>query len=122
MLASASKVRLKAKFDGSSQSAPTDGTVMSEVKPIHLPLSAVSTLPELDDLIERIVQKTLAQVGYPDPSNPFINSKACAELIGVSPEHLCAMRPVAKARLGQVKANGSATGGPTSSAGWHSSR
>ena len=57
MLASASKVRLKAKFDGSSQSAPTDGTVMSEVKPIHLPLSAVFTLPELDDLIERILRK-----------------------------------------------------------------
>jgi hypothetical protein len=65
---------------------------MSEVKPLHLPLSAVSTLTELDDLIERIVQKTLAQVGYADPSSPFINSKACADLIGVSPEHLCAMR------------------------------
>jgi helix-turn-helix protein len=65
---------------------------MSEVKPLHIPLSATSTLHELDDLIERIVQKTLAQVGYADQSNPFINSKACADLTGVSPEHLCAMR------------------------------
>jgi hypothetical protein len=65
---------------------------MPEVKPLHVPLSAAATPLELDDLIERIVQKTLAQVGYAAHSNPFVNSKACAELIGVSPEHLCAMR------------------------------
>jgi len=65
---------------------------MSDAKPLSLPLSAVSTSLELDDLIEGVVQKTLAQVGYADQSSPFINSKACADLIGVSPEHLCAMR------------------------------
>jgi hypothetical protein len=65
---------------------------MSDVKPISWPLPAVATPLELDDLIERIVQKTLAQVGYLDQANPFINGKACADLIGVSPEHLCAMR------------------------------
>ncbi len=65
---------------------------MSEVKPLSLPLSAVPTSLELDDLIERVVQKTLAQVGYADRPNPLINGKACANLIGVSPEHLCAMR------------------------------
>jgi hypothetical protein len=63
---------------------------MSDVKQPHLPFSAAPT--ELDDLIERIVQKTLAKVGYADQSSPFINSKICADLIGVSPEHLCAMR------------------------------
>src|SRR4051812_15307289 len=62
---------------------------MSEVRPQLSPLSAVPL--ELDDLIERIVQKTLAQTGVFE-SNPFINSKACANLLGVSPEHLCAMR------------------------------
>jgi hypothetical protein len=65
---------------------------MSEVKFVASPLSAVPTPLELDDLIDRIVQKTLAQVGYANQSNPFVNSKACADLIGVSPEHLCAMR------------------------------
>ena len=65
---------------------------MSEVKPLPSPLSAVSSPLELDDLIARIVQKTLAQLGYADQPNPFVNSKACADLIGVSPEHLCAMR------------------------------
>jgi predicted DNA-binding transcriptional regulator AlpA len=70
----------------------TDGTAMSEVKPLSLPFTAVPAPHELDDLIERIVQKTLAQVGYAAQSNPFINSKACAELLGVSSEHLCAMR------------------------------
>jgi hypothetical protein len=65
---------------------------MSELKPPSLAPFEVPASFELDNLIERIVQKTLAQVGYADQSNPFINSKACAELIGVSPEHLCAMR------------------------------
>jgi hypothetical protein len=64
---------------------------MSDAKPLSLPFTAVP-LHELDDLIERIVQKTLAQIGYADQSSPFINSKKCADLIGVSPEHLCAMR------------------------------
>ncbi|KRR04225.1 hypothetical protein [Bradyrhizobium valentinum] len=65
---------------------------MSDAKPLSLPFTAVPAPHELDDLIERIVQKTLAQVGYADQANPFINSKACADLIGVSSEHLCAMR------------------------------
>jgi hypothetical protein len=65
---------------------------MSEVKPLSLPFAAVPAPHELEDLIERIVQKTLAQAGYAAQSNPFINSKACADLIGVSSEHLCAMR------------------------------
>jgi hypothetical protein len=65
---------------------------MSDAKPLSLPLSAVATSLELDDPIECVVQKTLAQVAYTHQSSPFINSKACADLIGVSPEHLCAMR------------------------------
>lgn len=50
----------------------------------HLP-------PELETLIQRVVAETLAQLGRVEAA-PFINSKTCAELIGVSPEHLCAMR------------------------------
>jgi hypothetical protein len=63
---------------------------MSDAKPLSLPLSAVATSLELDDPIEWVVQKMLAQVAYTHQFSPFINSKACADLIGVSPEHLCA--------------------------------
>jgi hypothetical protein len=64
---------------------------MSDVDHNTLPLAANQTFQGLEALIKHVVQRTLAQIGYLEP-NPFINSKACAELIGVSPEHLCAMR------------------------------
>lgn len=46
---------------------------------------------ELEALIERIVERTLSQIGHLERT-PFVNSTTCAELIGVTPEHLCAMR------------------------------
>lgn len=58
---------------------------------IFQPPPADSAQPQLEMLIERIVETTLAKIG-PAEDNPFINSKTCAELLGVSPEHLCAMR------------------------------
>jgi|SRR5689334_23468913 len=45
----------------------------------------------LEALIERVVERTLARLGNP-PESPFISSKQCARLLGVTPEHLCAMR------------------------------
>ena len=46
----------------------------------HLPLQADRSLSQLEALIERIVELTIAKV------------HAFEELLGVSPEHLCAMR------------------------------
>lgn len=63
---------------------------MSDAKPpLQLPRTAEP--PELSDLIESIVQKAVAQICHGELA-PFMHSKACAQLIGVSPEHLCAMR------------------------------
>jgi hypothetical protein len=64
---------------------------MSNADPLSLLHQADHLRPELESLIQCVVQRTLAQLG-PFEAPPFINSKACAELIGVSPEHLCAMR------------------------------
>jgi hypothetical protein len=46
---------------------------------------------ELESLAERLVERTIARVGH-SALKPFINSKECAELLGVTPQHLCAMR------------------------------
>jgi hypothetical protein len=64
---------------------------MSDANHLTLPHQAESPCPELETLIQRVVQRTIAQLDRVEAA-PFINSKACAELLGVSPEHLCAMR------------------------------
>lgn len=46
---------------------------------------------ELECLIDRLVEQTVARVERL-ARKPFLNSKECAELLGVTPEHLCAMR------------------------------
>jgi hypothetical protein len=56
-----------------------------------LPELAADSHSQLETLIQRIVQQTLAQLDRGE-AVPFINSRMCAELLGVSPEHLCAMR------------------------------
>ena len=56
-----------------------------------LPCVADATKPELETLIQRVVEQTLARLDRVEAA-PFINSKLSAELIGISPEHLCAMR------------------------------
>jgi hypothetical protein len=43
------------------------------------------------EAIERIVERTLSDIES-GAHRPFISSKACARLIGVTSEHLCAMR------------------------------
>lgn len=47
---------------------------------------------DLESLVKRVVESTLAQIGEFGAPNPFISSRECASLIGVTPEHLCAMR------------------------------
>jgi hypothetical protein len=64
---------------------------MSDVEHLSLPYLAGELNSELETLIQRIVKQTLAQLDR-DEAVPFINSKMCAELLGVSSEHLCAMR------------------------------
>ena len=56
-----------------------------------LPQLAGNSHYESETLIKRIVEETIAKLVRVEDL-PFINSKSCAELIGVSPEHLCAMR------------------------------
>src|SRR5215831_14051816 len=46
---------------------------------------------EFERLVERIVETTIARIEGSAPK-PFITCKECADLIGVTPEHLCAMR------------------------------
>ncbi|MET4455762.1 helix-turn-helix domain-containing protein [Bradyrhizobium sp. RT3b] len=78
-------------FDRASRSAQTDGNAMSDISRTPTSPPPNYPLPHLELLIERIVEATLAKAGALE-SRPFINSKACAELLGVAPEHLCAMR------------------------------
>ena len=46
---------------------------------------------ELESAIERIVASAIARIEC-GALKPFITSKECAQLIGVTPEYLCAMR------------------------------
>ena len=52
---------------------------------------AVQPTAELEYLVDRIVASTIARIEC-GALKPFITSKECAELIDVTPEHLCAMR------------------------------
>src|SRR5689334_19757118 len=55
------------------------------------PPEAVTLHPELENLVERIVQSAMTRIEAA-VLKPFITSRECAELIGITPEHLCAMR------------------------------
>jgi hypothetical protein len=52
------------------------------------PASASNKLAHLAD---RLAEQLLTRLGQ-QTIKPFLNSKECAELLGVTPEHLCAMR------------------------------
>jgi hypothetical protein len=47
---------------------------------------------QIESLIERVVEATVARLEATAPRKPFITSKECAQLIDVTPEHLSAMR------------------------------
>jgi hypothetical protein len=47
---------------------------------------------DLEALIERVVEITMARIEASEPQKPFLTSRECARLIAVTPEHLCAMR------------------------------
>ena len=52
---------------------------------------AIASHAELESLVTRIVDLTIARISSP-ALKPFLNSRECAELIGVTPVHLCSMR------------------------------
>jgi len=54
-------------------------------------LQPVRSNTELESLVDCLVEQTVARIAH-SALKPFINSKECAELLGVTPEHLCAMR------------------------------
>jgi len=51
----------------------------------------ITSQTELESLVERVVEATMARINGAT-LKPFLNSRECAELLGVTPEHLCAMR------------------------------
>jgi hypothetical protein len=62
---------------------------MSLEKEVALP--AVQSNAELEYLVDRIVASAIARIEC-GALKPFITSKECAQLIGITPEKLCAMR------------------------------
>jgi hypothetical protein len=56
------------------------------------PSNSAEQASQLESLIERVVEATVARIEATALRKPFINSKECAQLIGVTPEHLSAMR------------------------------
>jgi len=52
---------------------------------------AVQSNAELERLVDRVVASAIARIEG-GALKPFITSKECAELIGVTPECLCSMR------------------------------
>jgi hypothetical protein len=56
------------------------------------PLDSAQQASQLESVIERVVEATLARIDATAPRKPFIPSRECAQLIGVTPEHLSAMR------------------------------
>jgi hypothetical protein len=56
------------------------------------PSNSAEQASRLESLIERVVEATVARIQATAPPKPFIPSKECAQLIGVTPEHLSAMR------------------------------
>jgi hypothetical protein len=57
----------------------------------HTKLSELSC-DEFKQLVNEIVSDALARAPVDDASAAFIGSKACAALLDITPEHLCAMR------------------------------
>jgi hypothetical protein len=52
---------------------------------------AVTSEAEFESLVARVVELTITRINGPT-LKPFLTSRECAELIGVTPVHLCAMR------------------------------
>jgi len=52
---------------------------------------AVRSNAELERLVERIIDATIARI-QEGALKPFLTCRECADLIGVTPEHLCVMR------------------------------
>ena len=50
---------------------------------------AIASHAELESLVERVIESALTRI---ENHKPYVNSQECAHLIGVTPEHLCAMR------------------------------
>ena len=62
---------------------------MSLEKDVALP--ALQPNAELEYLVDRIVASAIARIEC-GALKPFLTSKECAQLIGITPEKLCAMR------------------------------
>jgi hypothetical protein len=50
------------------------------------------TCDEFKELVDDVVRVALTRVAPVTDASEFLNSRACATLLGVTPEHLCAMR------------------------------
>ena len=57
----------------------------------ELALPAIHSNAEFECLVDRIVASAIARIEC-GALKPFLTSKECAQLIGVTPEKLCSMR------------------------------
>jgi hypothetical protein len=72
-------------------SAQTEGIAMSLEQIVKARDDSQPT-PNLETLIARVVEITMARLEDSVSHRPFLTSRECARLLAVTPEHLCAMR------------------------------
>jgi len=56
------------------------------------PPFAIPSDEEVEAFVRKIAQAVADQLGADALNSPFIRSTECAQILGITPEHLCAMR------------------------------
>ena len=56
------------------------------------PFSAFEGEEQVEAFVRRIAQAVAQQLGTRPLNSPFIRSTECAQILDITPEHLCAMR------------------------------
>ncbi|MCA6115468.1 hypothetical protein J6524_11250 [Bradyrhizobium sp. WSM 1738] len=64
---------------------------MSKFK-TSLPLPAFDGQEQVEALARTIAKAVVDQLGADAVNSPFIRSSECAQILGVTPQHLCGMR------------------------------
>lgn len=56
------------------------------------PPFAIPSNEQVETFVSKIAQAVADQLGAQALNSPFIRSTECAQILGITPEHLCAMR------------------------------
>ncbi|WP_161851545.1 helix-turn-helix domain-containing protein [Bradyrhizobium sp. CCBAU 051011] len=56
------------------------------------PPFAIPSDEQVEAFVRKIAQAVADQLGADTLNSPFIRSTECAQILGITPEHLCAMR------------------------------